>query len=58
MQSIKSHCLMKFGQKRKSDSTTHLPWKTIPMKLHPQRGDDGNGTEKLFFNKEGVEGKI
>ena len=32
MQTVKSHRRMKVGQKRKSDNTTHLPWKTIPMK--------------------------
>ena len=42
----KSLRLMKVGQKRKSDSTTHLPWKTVPMKLHLQKGDDGKGIGK------------
>ena len=40
MQTIKSHCLMKVGQKRKSDNTTHLPWKTIPMKLDLRQRPD------------------
>ena len=48
MQTIKSRCLMKDGQKRKSDSTTHLPWKTIPMKLHLKKGDDGKRIGLLF----------
>ena len=48
MQSIKSQCLVKVGQKRTSDSTTHLPRITIPMKLHLQRGDDGKGSGNLF----------
>ena len=43
-----SHCLMKVGQKRKSDSTTHLLWRTVPMKLLLQKGDDGKGTGKLI----------
>ena len=58
MQSIKSHCLMKVGQKRKSGSTTHLLWKTILMKLHLQKGDGGKGTGNIGKNKEGIEGKI
>ena len=58
MQSIKSHCPMKVGQKRKSDSTTHLSWKTIPMKLHVQKGHDGKGTGKLFLNTRGEEDRI
>ena len=58
-QTIKSRCLMKVGKKRKSDSTTHLPWKTIPVKLHLQKGDDdGKGTGLLFLNKVGVQGPI
>ena len=48
MQIIKSHCLVKVGQKRKSDNTTHLPWKTMLMKLHLKKGDDGKGTGKLL----------
>ena len=48
---------MKVGQQRKSDNTTHLPWRTIPMKLHLKRGDDGKGTGLLFF-KEGGQGPM
>ena len=47
MQTIKSRCLMKVGQKRQSDNTTYLPWKTIPVKLH-LNCDDGKGTGLLF----------
>ena len=34
VQPMNSRCLMKDGLKKKSDNTTHLPGKTIPMKLH------------------------
>ena len=40
-QNIARMCLNKDGQNNKSDNTTHLPGKTIPMKLHLQTGDDG-----------------
>ena len=52
MQTIQRHCLMKVRQKRKSDNATPLPWKTIPMRLHLKKGDDGKGTGKLFLTKE------
>ena len=55
MPTITSRSLTKVGQKRKSDITTHLPCKTIPVKLHLKKGDDGKGTGKLFLNK-GVQG--
>ena len=42
---------MKVGQKRNSDNATHLPWKTIPMKLHLKKGDDEKRTGKLFLTK-------
>ena len=45
-------------QKNKSDNTTHLPWKTIPMKLHLKKGDDGKGTGFIVLNKEGVQGPM
>ena len=34
-----------------SDNTTHLLWKTIPIMLHLQQGDDGRRTGTLFFKK-------
>ena len=52
MQTIKSRCLMKVGQRRKSYNTTHLPWKTMPMKLQLKKGDDGKRTALLFWTKE------
>ena len=53
MQTIKSRCLMK----RKSDNTTHLPWKTILMKLHLKKGDDWKKNWKFVLDK-GVQGPI
>ena len=44
LKSTASCCLMKVGQKSKSDNTTHLPWKTIPVTLQLMKGDDGKGT--------------
>ena len=38
-QKISRMCLNTDGQKNKSDNTTHLHWKTIPMKLHLKKGD-------------------
>ena len=32
----------------KSDKTTRLPWKTILMKLHLKKDEDGKGTGLLF----------
>ena len=46
--STESRSLMKVGQKSKSDSTTYLPWKTIPMKLQLKKGDGGKRTGMLF----------
>ena len=36
------------GQKRKLKSTTHSAWKTIPIRPHLKKGDDGKGTGLLF----------
>ena len=57
MQTTKSHCLMKSGHRRKSDSMTHLPWKAIPLKPHLQKGSVFRRNWKIVLN-EGVEGKI
>ena len=43
-QNIARICLNMDGQKNKSDNTTHLHWKTIPTKLHLEKGDDGTST--------------
>ena len=37
---IENRCLLTVGQKRKLKSTTHSPWKTIPMKQPLKKGDD------------------
>ena len=52
-----SRSLMKDGQKRKLKNT-RWPWKTIPMKQHLQKGDDGQKNWKIVSTKERVEGKI
>ena len=59
-QNIARICLNMDGQKNKSDNTTHLLWKTILMKLHLQKGDDGRRTGTLFFfkTKEGKQGPM
>ena len=41
-------CLNMDGQNNKSDNTTHLHWKTIAMKLHLKKGDDGRRTDTLL----------
>ena len=48
MQTIKMHCLIKAGQERKTDSTTHLPWTTIPMKLICRKGTMAKELENCF----------
>ena len=47
MTSAASRCLMK----SKSDNTTHLLWKTIPVKLRLQKGEDGKETGKFFLKR-------
>ena len=44
-------CLNMDGQKNKSDNTTHLHWKSIPVKLLLKKGDDGRRTGTLFYTK-------
>ena len=41
----------KMAQKNKSDNTTHLHRKTIPIKLHLKKGGDGRRTGTLFSTK-------
>ena len=41
---------MKVGQKRKADNTTHLLWKTIPMKLHLKKVGDGKNLENCVWD--------
>ena len=48
MTSTASRCLKKVGQKKKSDNTMNLHWKTTPMKPHLKKGNDGKGTGTLF----------
>ena len=48
MQSVKSHCLMNVGQKRKSDSTTEdRSFQATPA----ERAQWQKEWEKLFFTK-------
>ena len=51
MNDIARICLNMDGQKNKSDSTTHLPGKTILTKLHLEKGDDGRRTGTLLLIK-------
>ena len=41
----KSRSLTKVGQKRKLKSTTHSPLKTIPIRQHLKKRDDGKGVQ-------------
>ena len=41
-----------------TDNTTQLLWKTIPTKLHLQKGDDGRRTGTLFLIKKERQGPI
>ena len=51
IQTVKSRSLTKVGQKRKLlKNTTHLPWKTILMKLHLQEGRRQRNW-KIIFNQ-------
>ena len=51
-------CLNMDGQKNKSDNTTHLLWKTFPMELHLQKGDDGEKNWHIVLNEEGKQGPM
>ena len=59
-QNIARICLNMDGQKNTSDNTTHLHWKTIPTKLHLEKGDDARRTGILFLKKrkEGKQGPV
>ena len=57
MQTIRIRCVKMLGQERKSDTTTHLPWKTVPLKPHQKEGDDGKGNLFIVANQ-GVQGSI
>ena len=51
MTNTASLCLKKDGQKNESDNMTHLHRKTIPVKLHLEKGDDGRRTGTFFQKK-------